>query len=126
MKRAPVVSLILALAILGGFLAAFPYQWMLVGEVLLVLVTGQVILVRRHLYRIPGVSAPARVLRKEQMAAPTPRADPTAPAATPAPGQQVAPQDNTAASPPDRPAATRAQRPANRPRRPAGAANRSP
>lgn len=65
MRRTPILSLVLALFILGGLLALFPEPWMVLVQALLVLVTAQIVLWQRHLQplasdRNPVVMAKSR------------------------------------------------------------------
>lgn len=52
MKRTPYLSLLLSLAVLGGMLVFFPTVWVLLLVAFIILVSLQVIIVRRHLYPI--------------------------------------------------------------------------
>ena len=48
MKRIPILSVLLTLSILSGFLFFFPVEWVLLLVTVVALVTAQVILVRRQ------------------------------------------------------------------------------
>jgi hypothetical protein len=85
MRRKPYLSLLLALVILGGMLALFPTLWMLLVIALLALVSLQVAVVRRNLYRLPpGHSQLAVPPTAEAMPArPVAEAEPAGAAAAP-------------------------------------------
>lgn len=50
MKRIPILSVLLTLSILAGFLFFFPLEWVLLLVTMVALVTAQVIVLRRHLH----------------------------------------------------------------------------
>ncbi|MCZ6646672.1 MAG: hypothetical protein O7B79_10580 [SAR324 cluster bacterium] len=49
MKRGPVLTILLSISIMGGFLFLFPVEWVGLLILLLGLIAGQVIIMRRHL-----------------------------------------------------------------------------
>ena len=101
MKRAPLLSLLLALVILAGMLALFPRPWMVLVIALLTLLSAQAIIIRRHLFRI---QAPTALFRRitGRAAAPSAQAPTTGEdAATPA--EKTTPDGSTAAEPRERP-----------------------
>ena len=53
MRRKPILSFLLAASILGGMVLLFPHLWMVLIIALLVLITVQMILVRRNLFTLP-------------------------------------------------------------------------
>ncbi len=68
MKRVPVLSVVLTLAILAGFLLLFPVEWVGLLVLLLGLIVFQTVLVRRHLQLIGS----ARDFRARRAAAAAP------------------------------------------------------
>ena len=114
MRRKPYLSLVLAVAILGGMLALFPALWMLLVIALIALVSGQVILVRRNLYTLPPghtqvAMPPAGLSLAQRGATPVPGTAAPAPGANPATassgGAPAAPATSSAPSGPAAPSA---------------------
>ena len=60
MKRIPILSVLLTLPILAGFLFLFPLEWVLLLFTLLALISIQVIVVRRHLHVVGNTAARRR------------------------------------------------------------------